>query len=112
VQVFSRDRAADPRANLAFRVAVYAYLVFGILDCITTAVALFHGGREGNPLAASLYASYGLMGMFAFKSIVVAFIVFVLTLLPRRIATWMTTWFAATVGFGVIGNLHQIAHLG
>ena len=106
--VLSRARAFHPRATVAFRLAVYAYVTFGVLDCVTTAVALARGGREGNPLAASIYREYGLGTMFAFKAVVVAFIICVLAMLPRRLATWVTIAFTAAVVYGVVGNLHVI----
>jgi hypothetical protein len=92
--------------------AVYSYVFFGLLDCLTTAVALALGGHEGNPVAASLYARYGASALFAFKAIVVAVIIAVLCLLPRRVAVWTTTAFAAAVAFSVVGNMHAILHLG
>jgi hypothetical protein len=112
VRVFSLARAADPRANLAFRLAVYAYVTFGILDCVTTGIGLAVGGREGNPLAASIYQHYGLASLFAFKAIVMAFIIVVLTLLPRRVAAWTTIAFTLGVAVGVVGNLQVIRVLG
>jgi hypothetical protein len=91
--------------------AASAYVAFGLLDCVTTAVALTHGGREGNPLAASLYERFGVVSLFAFKGIVISVILAVATLLPRRTAAWIVTAFAVAVAFAVVGNLHAIWHL-
>src|SRR5438270_916326 len=90
----SGPRPSPPHGTRAFQFAAFAYVVFGLLDCVTTAMALARGGREGNQLAASIYADHGLLSLFAFKAVVVAFIIAVLVWLPRRLAAWVTTVFA------------------
>jgi Domain of unknown function (DUF5658) len=103
-----RDRVSDPRSNLAFRLTAAAYIAFSLLDCVTTAEALARGGHERNPLAASLYAHYGVASLFALKAVIVAAIIAVLALLPRRVAVWVAIAFSAVVVSAVVGNLHTI----
>jgi len=99
----------DERA--VFRFAVLMYVLFSLLDCMTSVVALATGGaRERNPLAASLYRGYGAGGLYVFKAVVVAIIVAGLMRVPRRLAIWVATAFAAAVALAVYGNLHVIAH--
>jgi hypothetical protein len=105
-------RNIDRHGTSAFQVAALAYVFFGLLDCVTTAVALARGGREGNQFAASLYSSYGLAGLFTLKAIVVALILGILVIVPRRLAAWVTTAFASGVALAVVGNLHALTRLG
>jgi Domain of unknown function (DUF5658) len=105
------SRGIDRNGTRALLLAAASYVAFGLLDCVTTAVALSHGGREGNPLAASLYERFGVASLFAFKGIVIAIILAVVTILPRRPAAWIVTSFAAAVAFAVVGNLHAILRL-
>jgi hypothetical protein len=109
--VLSRDRAADPRANLAFRLTAYAYAGFSFLDCVTTAEALARGLHERNPLAATLYAHYGVVSLFLLKAAVVAAIVGVLALLPRRVAVWVAVAFSSSVASAVVGNMQALLSL-
>ncbi len=99
-----------------FRLVLAAYVVVSVLDWVTTASALPQGGREGNPIAASLYSQYGSAGLLLFKGVVVAVIITILVLIPRRImsrrvAVWVGTAFVAITAFAVIGNLHALASL-
>jgi Domain of unknown function (DUF5658) len=101
---------------MAFRLVLAAYAFFSLLDWLTTATALPQGGREGNPLAASLYAQYGSAGLLFFKAVVVAFIIGVLALIPRRVmsqrvAVWVATAFVVLTAVAVIGNVHALASL-
>jgi len=106
---WSRD--IDTNGTRALLLAASGYIAFGLLDCVTTAVALAHGGHEGNPLAASLYERFGVASLFAFKGIVIAAILAVATILPRRVAAWIITAFAVGVASTVVGNLHAILRL-
>jgi Domain of unknown function (DUF5658) len=109
-EVSARDR------TMAFRLVLGAYAFFSLLDWLTTATALPQGGREGNPLAASLYAQYGSAGLLFFKAVVVAFIIGALALIPRRVmsqrvAVWVGTAFVVITAVAVIGNVHALASL-
>jgi hypothetical protein len=100
----------------AFRLVVGAYIAISVLDWTTTATALPQGGREGNPIAASLYSQYGSLGLLLFKGAIVAVIIGVLALIPRRImskrvAVWVGVAFVALTTFAVVGNLHALASL-
>ena len=99
-----------------FRLVLLTYVAFSFLDWLTTASALTQGGREGNPIAASLYSEYGSAGLLLFKAIVIVVIIGVLALIPRRlmskrVAMWVGTAFVAVTAFAVIGNLHALASL-
>src|SRR5439155_19120811 len=83
-------RDIDALGTLAFRVAAFAYVAFGLLDWETTATALARGGREGNALAAHVVEHFGVAALLAFKGLVVALIIAVLVVLPRRLAVWVT----------------------
>ena len=98
----SRDRDA------AFYFAVLTYALFSVLDVMTTVSALGEGLRERNAFGASLYDAYGAAGLWAVKGIVVSLIVGVLLAMPRRIAVWVGTAFAASAALAVIGNLHAL----
>lgn len=91
-----------------FRLSACAYVVFGVADCVTTAVALTRGGHERNPFAAALYQQYGLASLFALKGLVVAVILFVLTRLPQRVAVWVTISFAVSAALVVVANLQAL----
>lgn len=98
------DRQED-----AFSIAVAAYVLFSMLDCFTTAVALASGQAfERNPFAASIYAAHGVYGLYLLKFIVVAAIIIGLRMLPRGIATWVATVFTAVIALAVVANLHVI----
>ena len=102
--------------NAAFRLVLIAYALFSLVDWMTTASALPQGGREGNPIAAALYAQYGSAGLLLFKAVVVTVIIGVLTLIPRRvmsqrIAIWVATAFVVVTAVAVIGNAHALASL-
>ncbi len=109
-EVSLRDR------NAAFRLVLIAYALLSLLDWLTTTTALPQGGREGNPIAASLYMQYGSVGLLAFKALVVAVIVGVLVFIPRRVmsqrvAVWVATAFVVLTAVAVIGNVHALASL-
>jgi Domain of unknown function (DUF5658) len=109
-EVSHRDR------NAAFRLVLTAYALFSLLDWVTTSTALPQGGRESNPIAASLYTQYGSVGLLAFKALVVAVIVGVLVFIPRRVmsqrvAVWVATAFVVLTAVAVIGNVHALASL-
>lgn len=113
-RLFARVSRRDDRA--IFIGALAAYGLFSLFDWVTTAVALGSGGSEGNPIAASVFASFGNAGLLAFKAIVVAVIVAVLVFIPRRImslrlATWVAAIFAIISAFIVIHNVHAYASL-
>lgn len=113
-RLFSRASPRDGRA--VFILAVTAYILFSLFDWVTTAVALGSGGIEGNPLAASVFASFGDAGLLAFKGVVVAVIVAILVFIPRRImslrlATWVAAIFAVISAVIVIHNVQAYASL-
>jgi hypothetical protein len=102
--------------NAAFRLVLVAYALFSLLDWVTTTTALPQGGREGNPLAASLYTEFGSAGLLAFKVLTVAVIIGVLIFIPRRVmsqrvAVWVATAFVVVTAVAVIGNVHALASL-
>ena len=106
---------APRQRQWALRLALTAYAVFSLVDWIPTAIALGRGGREGNPVARSLYAAHGATGLLLFKGVVVLAIVTVLATIPRRVmsvrvATWVATVFAAGVALVSLHNL-QAVHL-
>jgi hypothetical protein len=93
-----------------------AYVGFSLLDWTTTTTALASGGQEGNPIAASVWIQYGAVGLLAFKALIVAVIIAVLMLIPRRVmsvrvAVWVATAFTLATAATVIGNLHALQHL-
>jgi Domain of unknown function (DUF5658) len=109
-EVSLRDR------NAAFLFVLIAYALFSLLDWVTTTTALPQGGREGNPIAASLYTEYGPAGLLTFKALIVALIIGVLVFIPRRVmsqrvAVWVTTAFVVVTALAVIGNVHALASL-
>ena len=113
-RLFSRLSRRDDRAAFVFAVA--AYVLFSLFDWVTTAFALASGGSEGNPVAASVFASFGDAGLLAFKALVVAVIVAVLVLIPRRVmslrlATWVAAIFAVISAFIVIHNVQAYTAL-
>jgi hypothetical protein len=102
--------------NTAFRLVLIAYVLFSLLDWVTTTTALPQGGHEGNPLAASLYTQFGAAGLLTFKVLVVALIIGVLVFIPRRVmsqrvAVWVATAFVVATAVAVIGNVHALASL-
>lgn len=98
-------------ADFAFWLAAAGYIVFSLADCLTTAYVLARGGHERNPIASSLYASYGIGALFAFKAAVVAVILLTLRYLPRRPAVWVATAFTVTVALTVVANLGAFSHV-
>lgn len=101
-RVDTRDRDA------AFALAILSYIVFSVLDVMTTVVALAQGFRERSSLGASVYMQYGAAGLWVAKGAVVALIVAVLAVMPRRAAVWVGTAFAAWTALAVIGNLQAL----
>jgi hypothetical protein len=102
--------------NAPFRLILVAYAAFSLLDWFTTVSALPRGGREANPVAASLYLQYGSIGLFLFKAMVVTVISAVLVLIPRqvmsqRVVIWVATAFVLVTGLAVIDNAHALAAL-
>lgn len=87
-----------------FYAVAFGYVAFSLADLLTTSYALEHGGRERNPIAASLYASYGFGALVVFKAVVVAVIVLTLRFIPRRAAVWVGTVLAAVMALVVIAN--------
>lgn len=113
-RLFARVSPRDNRAIFFFALAAYG--LFSLFDWVTTAVALASGGSEGNPIAASVFASFGNAGLLAFKAIVVAVIVLVLVFIPRRVmslrlATWVAAIFAVISAVIVIHNVQAYASL-
>lgn len=109
-EVSTRDRKA------VFHLVIISYALFSVLDWMTTTTALSLGGRERNPIAASLYVQYGSPGLLLFKALVVAAIVAVLVLIPRRImsqrvAVWVATAFVVITALAVLGNVHALGTL-
>lgn len=109
-------RVSPQEGRTIFLFALAAYALFSLLDWLTTAQALAYGGREGNPIAASVFAQYGDIGLLVFKGVIVAFIIAVLVLMPRRvmslrIATYLAVAFAVAVAFTDIHNVQAYAQL-
>jgi hypothetical protein len=101
-RVDTRDRDA------AFAFAILSYVLFSVLDVMTTLVALAQGLREHSTLGASLYAQYGAAGLWVAKGAAVGLIVAVLVVMPRRVAVWVGTAFAIWTALAVVGNLHAL----
>jgi hypothetical protein len=100
--VDARDRDA------AFLFAILSYVLFSILDVMTTVAALRQGWHEHSALGASLYLHYGATGLWVAKAAVVGLIVAVLSVMPRRVAVWVGTAFAALTAIAVVENLHAL----
>ncbi|HEX6538959.1 MAG TPA: DUF5658 family protein [Candidatus Dormibacteraeota bacterium] len=113
-RLFAPVSRRDGRAVFVF--AVFAYVLFSLFDWITTALSLGIGGNEGNPLAASVFSVFGNAGLLMFKAVVVAVIIAILVLIPRRImslrvATWIAAIFAIVAAVTVIHNAGAYASL-
>src|SRR5215472_230023 len=113
-RLFSRLSPRDDHA--AFLLAIAAYVLFSLFDWITTAVSLGVGGSEGNPLAASVFSTFGTSGLLIFKAVVVALIIGILVVMPRRVmslrvATWTAAIFAAVSAIIVIHNVDAYVSL-
>ncbi len=102
------SRADTRDRDAAFYFAILTYALFSVLDVMTTVSALGEGLRERNAIGASLYDAYGAAGLWIVKGVVVSVIVAVLVAMPRRVAVWVGTAFAASAALAVIGNLHAI----
>lgn len=101
-------RVSD-REQDVFSISVAAYILFSMLDCFTTSVALATGRAfERNPFAASIYSAHGVYGLYLLKFVIVAVIVVGLRMLPRAIATWVATAFTTVIALAVVANLHVI----
>lgn len=99
------------REQDVFSIAVVAYVLFSLLDCLTTAVALASGmAYERNPVASSIYAAHGIIGLYLAKFVVVAVIIVGLRALPRHVALWVATCFTAFSALAVVANLHVILY--
>lgn len=97
------------REQDVFAISVAAYVLFSMLDCFTTAVALASGrAYERNPFAASIYGAHGVYGLYLFKFIVVAVIIVGMRIVPRVAATWVATAFTAVIALAVVANLQVI----
>lgn len=97
------------RQQDVFAISVAAYVLFSMLDCFTTAVALASGrAYERNPFAASIYGAHGVYGLYLFKFIVVAVIIVGMRSLPRNAAAWVATAFTAVIALAVVTNLQVI----
>ena len=97
------------REQDVFAISVAAYVLFSMLDCFTTAVALASGrAYERNPFAASIYGAHGVYGLYLFKFIVVAVIIAGMRIVPRVAATWVATAFTAVIALAVVANLQVI----
>lgn len=113
-RLFSRLSPRDDR--VAFLFAAAAYVLFSLFDWTTTALSLGVGGTEGNPLAASVFSMFGNAGLLVFKAVVVAVIIAILVLMPRRVmslrvATWIAAIFAVVSAVIVIHNVQAYASL-
>ena len=113
-RLLSSVSSRDGRTAFVFVLA--AYVLFSLLDWTTTAVALASGGREGNPVAASVFSMFGDAGLLVFKVVVVAVIVAALLLVPRRImsqrvALYVAAAFAIVAAVTVIHNVQAYASL-
>jgi hypothetical protein len=101
-RVDTRDREA------AFLFAILSYVLFSVLDVMTTVAALHQGLHEHSALGASLFMHYGATGLWVAKAAVVGLIVAVLSVMPRRVAVWVGTAFAVLTAVAVIENLHAL----
>lgn len=113
-RLVSRVSLRESRAAFIFVLA--AYVFFSLFDWITTVVALDVGGREGNPIAASVFSVFGNAGLLVFKLMVIAVIIGVLVFIPRRImslrvATWVGAAFAIVAAVIVIHNMQAYVSL-
>lgn len=106
------SRVPQRDLNAAFVFAAASYMLFSALDVMSTVSALQGGLRERNVFGASVYASYGSAGLWALKAVVVAAIVAVLVLIPRRIAVWVATALTLMTAVAVVSNLQLLARLG
>ena len=97
------------RQHDVFAISIAAYVVFSMLDCFTTGVALGSGrAYERNPFAASIYGAHGMYGLYLFKFIVLAVIIMGMRSLPRVAATWVATAFTGVIALAVVTNLQVI----
>lgn len=113
-RLFAPTGRRDGRAVFLF--ALFAYVLFSLFDWATTATALAAGGKEGNPIAASVFAVFGNAGLLVFKVVVVAIIIAILLLIPRkvmslRVATWIAAIFALVAAVTVIHNVQAYTSL-
>ena len=89
-----------------FAISLAAYILFSLLDCFTTAVALASGRAiERNPFAAAIYGSHGILGLYFLKFAVLALIIIGMRVIPRGVAAWLATAFTAVVALAVASNL-------
>ncbi len=63
----------------------YTWLVFmSAMDIMMTWIVLYFGGNEANPLANAILRKTGLVGIVAFKFILVTLLVFIAEYVGRR----------------------------
>ncbi len=98
--------------NPAFALAWWVYVLGSVADCMTTGLALQRGLGERNPVAAALYAHSGMATLWAFKGVVLAAILFGLTLLPRTVAVVAAGVLAVTICLDVNANLVMLRSIG
>lgn len=99
------------REQDVFAISLAAYILFSLLDCFTTAVALASGRAvERNPFAAAIYGSHGILGLYFLKFTVLALIIVGMRVIPRSAASWLATAFTAVVALAVVSNLGVLLH--
>lgn len=81
------------------------YIVLSIADFVLTYIGLSAGYSEVNPFAAAAWASFGVLGLLAFKAAIVAvFLRLVIPLWHRRGARWLGLAGLAILGYTVYHN--------
>lgn len=94
------------REQDVFAISLAAFVLFSLLDCFTTAVALASGRAvERNPFAAAIYGSHGILGLYFLKFAILAVIIVGMRVIPRGAAAWLATAFTAAVALAVVSNL-------
>ncbi|MGA8014747.1 MAG: DUF5658 family protein [Candidatus Dormiibacterota bacterium] len=106
----TRPAGAPSLTGRAFLTAWAAYVVLSGVDCLTTAYALAHHLGENNPIAARLYYQWGAGALWAFKFAVLAVMLPLLALLPRRLAVVVAAVLAAIMWLNDASNVAWILH--
>ena len=88
-------------------VLAFAFGVFSLLDCMTTAYGVSHGADELNPFQAA-FIGRGLDSFFLLRAAVVTAVIAGLDYVPRRVAPWIGLASTALTGLVVVSNLHAI----